>query len=146
MDAEATRQKQGAKPCIFGDDEDDDDDNNSEQAKSTKKQVPHQIESNRLKKQTQIEIEKALKEDPTAFEYDEIYDKLEEQKAKINPKATKEKTTEAKYVPGIMKAAARRQMEFEKYQDKKVQKEREAEGDLWKDKEAKTVFSKCILN
>ena len=34
-----------------------------------------------------------------------------------------------------MKAAAKRQMEFEKVQERKIQKEREEEGDLWSDKE-----------
>jgi coiled-coil domain-containing protein 55 len=34
-----------------------------------------------------------------------------------------------------MKAAARRQIEFEKMQDRKYSKEREGEGDLWSDKE-----------
>lgn len=42
--------------------------------------------SNRLKKQTQIEIEKAIKEDATVFEYDTVYDELEKQKQKIDPK------------------------------------------------------------
>ncbi len=41
----------------------------------------------RLKKQTQINIEKALEEDPNVFEYDEIYDKLEEEKKKSDPKS-----------------------------------------------------------
>jgi coiled-coil domain-containing protein 55 len=34
-----------------------------------------------------------------------------------------------------MKAAARRQMDYEKIQERKIQKEREGEGDLWADKE-----------
>lgn len=34
-----------------------------------------------------------------------------------------------------MKAAAKRQMEFEKLQERKIHKERQEEGDLWKDKE-----------
>ena len=34
-----------------------------------------------------------------------------------------------------MKAAAKRQMEYEKLQERKVHKERESEGDLWQDKE-----------
>lgn len=90
--------------------------------------------SSLLKKQTQIEIEKALKEDPSVFEYDEVYDQMKEQKEKINPKV-KETSNEPKYIAGIMKAAAKRQMEFEKLKERKVQKEREAEGDLWLDKE-----------
>ena len=34
-----------------------------------------------------------------------------------------------------MKAAAKRKMEFEKLQERKIQVEREKEGDLWSDKE-----------
>ena len=34
-----------------------------------------------------------------------------------------------------MKAAAKRQMEFEKLQERKIHKERQEEGDLWSDKE-----------
>lgn len=138
MDSAAARQKPTVKPCIFGDDDDLDEDE-SDAKSSSKKPASYQVNtgSNLLKKQTQIEIEKALKEDPTAFEYDEVYDKLEEQKNKVDPKAAaaKEKSNEPKYIAGIMKAAAKRQMEFEKLQDRKVQKEREAEGDLWADKE-----------
>jgi len=40
-----------------------------------------------------------------------------------------------KYIAGLMKAAAKRRMENEKVQERKIQKEREMEGDLWGDKE-----------
>lgn len=135
----AVPKKPVAKPCIFGDDDDEDLDDDEDNKSKGKKAAPYQVNtgSNLLKKKTQIDIEKALSEDPTAFEYDSIYDKLEEQKNKNDPKAqaAKEKSNEPKYIAGIMKAAAKRQMEFEKLQERKVQKEREAEGDLWKDKE-----------
>ena len=36
--------------------------------------------------QTQIEIQKALKEDPTVYEYDAVYDKMEEKKKAANVK------------------------------------------------------------
>ncbi len=42
-----------------------------------------------------------------------------------------------------MKAAAKRQMDFEKIQEKKMQKEREQEGDLWSDKEVE--FFKFLI-
>lgn len=80
-------------------------------------------------------IEKALNEDSNIFEYDEIYDKLEEEKGKSDPKK-KDKSKEPKYIAGMMKTRAIRQMEYEKLQDRKVQKEREEEGDMFKDKEA----------
>ncbi len=48
------------------------------------------VTSNRLKKQTQIELEKAISEDANIFEYDSIYDKLESEKVKMNPKLNNE--------------------------------------------------------
>ena len=78
------------KPCIFDEDEDDDDDDNesSKNSKFNEKKSIAQTNTNatRLRKETQIEIEKALSEDPNVFEYDEIYDKMESQKAKLDPK------------------------------------------------------------
>jgi len=38
--------------------------------------------------QTQIEIEKALKEDPSVYEYDNIYDEMTEKKKAAVPKLT----------------------------------------------------------
>lgn len=37
--------------------------------------------------QTQIEIQKALQEDPTVYEYDAVYDEMEEKKKAANVKA-----------------------------------------------------------
>lgn len=127
--------KTTVKPCIFNDDDDDDDDNEESNLKKDSKKPPVSMTtSNRLKKQTQIELEKAISEDANIFEYDSIYDKLESEKVKMNPKL-KNESKEPKYIAGIMKAAAKRQMEFEKVQERKIQKEREEEGDLWSDKE-----------
>jgi hypothetical protein len=39
------------------------------------------------KKQTKLEVQRALEQDPTVYQYDEIYDKIEEKKTEI--KATK---------------------------------------------------------
>lgn len=36
--------------------------------------------------QTQIEIQKALKDDPTVYEYDAVYDEMEEKKKAVNVK------------------------------------------------------------
>ena len=77
------------KPCIFYDDDDGDDDDEEEKNpfRNEKKHIATtNTSANRIKKETQLEIEKALSVDPSVFEYDEIYDKLEEEKAKLNPK------------------------------------------------------------
>lgn len=39
-----------------------------------------------LSMQTQIEIQKALKDDPTVYEYDTVYDEMEEKKKAVNAK------------------------------------------------------------
>jgi len=129
----ALNSKQIVKPCIFDEDDDEEDQNNDKNA-SSKKPPISLTTSNRLKKQTQIELEKAISEDANVFEYDSIYGELEKAKQKIDPKL-KPQSKEPKYIAGIMKAAAKRQMEFEKVQERKIQKEREEEGDLWSDKE-----------
>jgi coiled-coil domain-containing protein 55 len=79
------------KPCIFDDDndglDDDEEDFTSKGKQSEKKLIAQaNTNANRMKKETQIEIEKALSQDPNVFEYDEIYDELESQKAKLDPK------------------------------------------------------------
>jgi hypothetical protein len=102
-----------------------------------KPQAKFKVNTNesRIKKQTQINIEKALEQDPDIFEYDQIYQKLEETK---HPKQQQQQaqSKDPKYIAGLMKSAALRQLEFEKRQDRKIQKERELEGDLFHGKEA----------
>lgn len=78
--------------------------------------------------------EDALKEDPTIFQYDEVYDEMaasreEEKKAKTT------EVKEAKYINRLMIVAEKRKLENESRLERKIQKERDAEGDKYKDKE-----------
>ena len=84
----ATKPKTLAKPCIFYDEDDDDESDNQKSIfQNEKKHIAStNTSANRIKKETQLEIEKALTVDPNVFEYDAIYDQMEEQKAKLNPK------------------------------------------------------------
>nr|CAG4641184.1 EOG090X0D2W [Eulimnadia texana] len=77
---------------------------------------------------------KALEEDPTVFQYDEIYDSIEQQKDQEKPKQKVEK--KPKYIANLLRCAEQRKVENERRVERKVQKEREAEGDTFKDKEA----------
>ena len=81
----ANKTKQLVKPCIFDQDDEEDDDEESKESMA-KKPLVSLTTSNRLKKQTQIELEKAISEDANIFEYDSIYDKLETEKLKLDPK------------------------------------------------------------
>jgi len=84
-----------------------------------------------LKKQTIIDMNRALMEDPTVYQYDEVYDSMKEKGATKHEKVAKE----PKYIDSLMKTAERRKKEQERRTERLVQKEREAEGEMFKGKE-----------
>merc|ERR1712025_184010 len=88
-----------------------------------------------LKKQAKLQMSQALEEDPTVFQYDEVYDDLEKKK-EVEKESKKEVDRKPKYVANLLKAADERQKEFERRIERQVQKEREAEGDKFADKES----------
>ncbi|KFM57982.1 Nuclear speckle splicing regulatory protein 1, partial [Stegodyphus mimosarum] len=72
-------------------------------------------------------------DDPSIYEYDSIYDDMKAKEiAKVVP--TKEKSS--RYIDSLLKAAEKRKKEYERRVEKKIQVEREKEGDEFKDKEA----------
>ncbi|XP_071790566.1 uncharacterized protein [Asterias amurensis] len=84
------------KLSAFGDSSDE------ESAHSAVNQsLQYEAKKQRVKKQTQLEIQRALEEDPTVYEYDSIYDSMEEKKqqkvlAKKAAKDSKEQTPRGK--------------------------------------------------
>ncbi|KAF8788693.1 Nuclear speckle splicing regulatory protein 1 like protein [Argiope bruennichi] len=78
--------------------------------------------------------QKELCEDPSIYEYDSIYDDMKAQEvAKIaGPKDNKP----SRYIDTLLKAADKRKKEYERRIERKVQVEREKEGDKFQDKEA----------
>lgn len=86
------------------------------------------------KRQARIVQEKALEEDPTIFQYDELYDDM----TASREDAKKSKTTEvkkSKYIERLLVTADQRKKEYERRIERQVQRERVAEGDMYKDKE-----------
>ncbi|CAL8127983.1 unnamed protein product [Orchesella dallaii] len=79
-------------------------------------------------------MKKALEEDPTAFQYDELYDEMD--KKRTDQRAQSKCDRKPKYIAELMKTAERRQRENERRIEKQAQKDIEKEGDLYKDKEA----------
>ncbi|KDQ33319.1 hypothetical protein PLEOSDRAFT_20501 [Pleurotus ostreatus PC15] len=82
-------------------------------------------------------METEKKVDATVYEYDEIWDKMQE--AKQKQKEAKEidaKTRKPKYIDGLLNAAATRKLDHLRAEEKLMQREREAEGDEFNDKEA----------
>lgn len=91
-------------------------------------------ESVTQKRQTRIIQEDALKVDPTIFQYDELYDEMSANREEAK-KAKSNVNRESKYINKLLVAAEKRKIEYETRLERKVQKEREAEGDQFKDKE-----------
>lgn len=87
-----------------------------------------------MKKQTKLNIQKALNEDPTIYQYDEVYDDME--RTKSQSEVTTQKEKKPKYIQNLLKTAERRKKEQEHRIGRMLQKEREAEGDMYADKES----------
>ncbi|CAG9581358.1 unnamed protein product [Danaus chrysippus] len=89
--------------------------------------------SSNVNRQAKITQEKALVEDPTVYQYDEIYDSMIKEK-----EAKKEKTTvdkKPKYIENLIKSSNKRKLENERRIERQIQKEREKEGEEFADKE-----------
>ncbi|PBC33521.1 nuclear speckle splicing regulatory protein 1 [Apis cerana] len=116
---------------IFGDSNDSDEEDGTDWVK---KALQAEGEKNKIKKQIKLNMQKALKENPTIFQYDEVYDDIE--RKKDQSKITKDEKKKPKYIQNLLKAAERRKKEQEYRIERMVQKEREAEGTMYADKES----------
>jgi len=99
-----------------------------------KKLIAQNVE---MSKTTKKQIEAEMKVDATVFEYDEVWDKM--QTAKQRQKEAKEadaKERKPKYISNLLSSAATRRLDHLRAEEKMIQREREAEGDEFKDKEA----------
>ncbi|RZC41707.1 nuclear speckle splicing regulatory protein 1, partial [Asbolus verrucosus] len=88
-----------------------------------------------LKKQDKIVQHRAIEEDPTVYQYDEIYDEMDK-KRKESKLSRKDLDRKPKYINRLLAAADRRKKENERRIERQVQRERETEGDEFRDKEA----------
>ncbi|XP_022342120.2 uncharacterized protein LOC111135927 [Crassostrea virginica] len=115
---------------VFGDDSDEETPKQEINASLQKSSLQAKI-----KRQTQIEIDKALEADPTVYEYDTIYDDLKARKEEKESAIKQKKDKKPKYIAGLLKAAETRKKEDERRAERKIQKEREKEGHEFDDKE-----------
>lgn len=116
---------------VFGDDNASDEEDGTDWVR---KALKAESEKNRIKKQTKLDIQRALNEDPTIYQYDEVYDNMERNKSQSDVKKEKEK--KPRYIQKLLKTAERRKKEQEHRVERMVQKEREAEGEMYADKES----------
>lgn len=89
---------------------------------------------NLKKMQTQLMLQKAMAEDPSVFEYDEVYDDMKKTKEEKKQEVTKDR--KPRYIEQLLKAAELRKREGDRRTQRQIQKEREAEGEAFGDKEA----------
>ncbi|CAO2644282.1 Nuclear speckle splicing regulatory protein 1 [Lemmus lemmus] len=118
------------KPSVFGNDSDDD------EQTSVSESLQREAAKKQAMKQTKLEIQKALAEDSTVYEYDSIYDEMQKKKEESNPKLLLGKDRKPKYIHNLLKAVEIRKKEQEKRMEKKIQREREMEKGEFDDKEA----------
>ncbi|KFO25545.1 nuclear speckle splicing regulatory protein 1 isoform X2 [Fukomys damarensis] len=118
------------KPSVFGNDSDDDDET------SVSESLQREAAKKQAMKQTKLEMQKALAEDSTVYEYDSIYDEMQKKKEESNPKLLSGKDRKPKYIHNLLKAVEIRKKEQEKRMEKKIQREREMEKGEFDDKEA----------
>jgi coiled-coil domain-containing protein 55 len=84
------------------------------------------------------QYQKALEEDPNVFDYDGLYDEMQSnKKAAIanSNKAKQESKKESKYIQNLIQKAQIREIENERIRERKLLKERQAEDQLYGDKE-----------
>ncbi|VDP21015.1 unnamed protein product [Soboliphyme baturini] len=115
------------KPSVFEDSE--------EEQLDEKTSKQRQDFSQRVKQQVSAQIEKALAEDPTTFQYDEVYETMTKERKDKKQVAQNEKSKEPKYALNLIRAAVKRQLENEVREERKQAKERLNEGDEFDDKE-----------
>ncbi len=82
----------------------------------------------------QAKVKKYEESTPDIYQYDEVYDDIEAERESKKPK--KQDDGGSKYIERLMEAKKQRNMDKLYVQDLKVQKERELEGDEFKDKES----------
>ncbi|CAL9234488.1 unnamed protein product [Arabidopsis halleri] len=109
---------------IFGEDDEDND---------VEKEISRQASKTKALKKIEEEHKKALKEDPSAFAYDEVYDDIKHEA--VLPRMQDRKEHKPRYIHHIMKQAERRGKEHEIVYERKLEKERAKDEHLFSDKE-----------
>lgn len=78
----------------------------------------------------------AIAEDPSIFQYDEVFDDLQKKKSEAKIAKKSQEAKKPKYINKLLDMAEKRKKDYERRIERQVQKEREAEGEEFKDKES----------
>ncbi|KAL5511254.1 hypothetical protein ACEPAH_4469 [Sanghuangporus vaninii] len=90
----------------------------------------------KVSKVQQKRTEAAMKVDDTVFQYDEVWERMQAAKEKQKQlKAVEAHVRKPKYINSLLQAATVRKLDHLRAEEKMIQREREAEGDEFADKE-----------
>jgi len=113
-----------------------DDDNSDEDTKTAiEKDLLKVSAKKKINKQTQLDVQRALEQDPTVYEYDELYDDMKAEKEDQKKEKKDPKNRKSKYMDGIMKTFQKRELLHARREERKAHKERAEEKDEFADKE-----------
>lgn len=126
-----------AKKNVFSFGDDDDDDTSIKKVKvggssldSSKIVSSGQLSASKFLKyrpQTQKKLAEALAEDPSAFDYDGVYDTIQKSREGPTISERKKEAKQPKYINSLLKQAAERKREDQRLDEKRIVKEREDE-------------------
>jgi hypothetical protein len=121
------------KSSVFNQDDEDDEDE-EEEAFRTMDRKKNAFGSSKVNREAKACIQKALEEDPNVFAYDDLYEDI--QSKRLEEKEAGQKVRGAsKYVDSLLRSAQLRKIEEQRRVDRKIEKERAAEGEEFDDKE-----------
>ncbi|KAI1894082.1 hypothetical protein AGOR_G00130330 [Albula goreensis] len=123
----ATKSTTVARPSVFEEDSDDE--------ISVGESLQKEAAKKKSMKQTRLEMQKALEQDSSVYEYDSVYDDIHKKDERSKPLAHSD-NRKPKYISQLLHAVEERKKEQERREERKIQKERETEGEQFKDKEA----------
>ncbi|KAK1882246.1 Nuclear speckle splicing regulatory protein 1 [Dissostichus eleginoides] len=116
------------KHSVFEDDSDDE--------TTVGESLQKEAVKKKMMKQTRLEMHKALEEDSTVYDYDAVYDDIQKQRIDNKKKMLGGVDKKPKYIHQLLRAVEDRKKEQERRDERKIQKEREAEGEEFADKDA----------
>ncbi|CAI0460538.1 unnamed protein product [Linum tenue] len=107
----------------FGDDEDD----------NVEQEILRQASKNKSLKDVEEQHKKALEEDPSAFDYDGVYDEMKQ--AVVRPRIEDKQQRKPKYIEALIQKAKERERQQEVVFERKIAKERSQDDHLYADKD-----------
>ncbi|KAI4345824.1 hypothetical protein L6164_012916 [Bauhinia variegata] len=113
-----------ATPFGFNDDDDEND---------VEREIARQASKNKALKEVEEQQKKALKEDPTAFDYDGVYDQMKSEV--VRPVVQDREERKPKYIHNLMKKAKEREQHRDIVYERKIAKERSKDDHLYADKD-----------